>query len=387
MYKNYLKYLKITSKMKKEEKKEEDLLDKDSLNASVISLIEDTNSNYVSNAEYDDKISEHLRESVSSFERKAIKNEIIGYGFVLICNFTRAINGLLMKYIEKTYPEYFETIPFLFIRAIMIISLATSTAYCTTERILRPNEIQFKLPFFIRTNFNFFAVSLFTVSIWYLRVSTVQIISALNPIIVTYLSVILLKEKFYNRYIVGIILCLIGSLIIINNEKKQSNEIKIKGKEDNENHNIDGFTPGMIKGILCCFGSTLINCAVDICNKVLAKNKIPITTQLFYLGFFTLTYSFTYIIIVWRFKVCIPYILLSFLQGTFFYIANTTFNFGIQRIDLSKAAPISYTKVVFVLLLGGILLGENIYFTDYVGAGLIISYMLYNIKYPLIDKK
>ena len=105
MYKNYLKYLKITSKMKKEEKKEEDLLDKDSLNASVISLIEDTNSNYVSNAEYDDKISEHLRESVSSFERKAIKNEIIGYGFVLICNFTRAINGLLMKYIEKTYPE------------------------------------------------------------------------------------------------------------------------------------------------------------------------------------------------------------------------------------------------------------------------------------------
>ena len=44
----------------------------------------------------------------------------------------------------------------------------------------------------------------------------------------------------------------------------------------------------MIKGILCCFGSTLINCAVDICNKVLAKNKIPITTQLLYLGFFTL---------------------------------------------------------------------------------------------------
>ena len=375
--------------MKKEEKKDEDnLIDKDSLNVSVISIIEDTNSNFVNNVEYDDKISEHLRESISSFERKAIKNEIIGYFFVLTCNFTRAINGLLMKYIEKSYPEYFETIPFLFIRAIMIITLASSTSYFTKERILRPNEIKFKLPFFIRTNFNFFAVSLFTISIWYLRVSTVQIISSLNPIIVTYLSVILLKEKFYNRYIVGIILCLIGSLIIINNEKKQSNEIKIKGEENNENeNNTGGFTSGMIKGILCCFGSTLINCAVDICNKVLAKNKIPITTQLFYLGFFTLSYSFIYIVIVWRIKVCIPYILLSFLQGTLFYIANTTFNFGIQRIDLSKAAPISYTKVVFVLLLGGFLLGENIYFTDFVGAGLIISYMLYNMRYPLIDKK
>lgn len=375
--------------MKKDEKKEEELLETDPLNASIISVIEETNTNLVNNIEYDERISEHLRESKTSFERKAIKNEIIGYSFVLMCNFTRAINGLLMKYIEKSYPEYFETIPFLFIRAIMIISLALSTSYCTNEKILRPNEIKFKLPFFIRTNFNFFAVSLFTISIWYLRVSTVQIISSLNPIIVTYLSVILLKEKFYNRYIIGIILCLIGSLMIINNEKKQSSEVKIKSKESQNDldENIGGFTPGMIKGILCCFGSTLINCAVDICNKVLAKNKIPITTQLFYLGIFTLTYSFIYIIIVWRMKVCIPYVLLSFLQGTFFYIANTTFNFGIQRIDLSKAAPISYTKVVFVLLLGGSFLGEKVYFSDFIGAALIISYMLYNMKYPLIEKK
>ena len=105
-----------------------------------------------------------------------------------------------MKYIEKTYPDYFETVPFLFIRAIMIISLPTSIAYCTNERILRPRETKFKLPFFIRTHFNFFAVSLFTISIWYLRVNTAQIISSLNPIIVTYLSVILLKETFHYRY-------------------------------------------------------------------------------------------------------------------------------------------------------------------------------------------
>ena len=377
--------------MKMKDKKEMELIETDPLNSSVISLIEESNTNYVNNVEYDENISQHLRESKTSYERKAIKNEIIGYLFVLLCNFTRAINGLLMKYIEKSYPEYFETVPFLFIRAIMIISLALSTSYCTNERILRPSEIKFKLPFFIRTNFNFFAVSLFTVSIWYLRVSTVQIISSLNPIIVTYLSVILLKEKFYNRYIIGIILCLFGSLIIINNEKKQSSEVKIKtndnNNESNNNINGSGFTSGMTTGILCCFGSTLINCAVDICNKVLAKNKIPITTQLFYLGSFTLTYSFIYIVVVWRFKYCIPYILLSFLQGTFFYIANTSFNFGIQRIDLSKAAPISYTKVVFVLLLGGFLLGEKVYFTDFVGAALIISYMLYNMKYPLIDKK
>ena len=361
--------------------------EEDPLNSSVVSIIEETNSNLMQNIETEEKISSHLRESKTSYEKRAKKVEIIGFSFVLLCNFTRAINGLLMKYIEKTYPEYFETIPFLFIRAIMIIFLALSTSYITGEKILKPSEIKFKLPFLIRTNFNFFAVSLFTISIWYLRVSTVQIISSLNPIIVTYLSVILLKEKFYKRYIVGIIVCLLGSLIIINNEKKEDNEVKLKDDITTNEVRKGGFTKGMIKGILCCFGSTLINCAVDICNKVLAKNKIPITTQLLYLGFFTLSYSFIYILIVQRFKYCIPYILFSFLQGTLFYIANTTFNFGIQRIDLSKAAPISYTKVVFVLLLGGILLGEHIYFSDFIGAGLIISYMLYNMKYPLITKK
>jgi len=361
--------------------------EEDPLNSSVVSIIEETNSNLMQNIENEEKISSHLRESKTSYEKRAIKVEIIGFSFVLLCNFTRAINGLLMKYIEKTYPEYFETIPFLFIRAIMIVFLALSTSYLTGEKILKPSEIKFKLPFLIRTNFNFFAVSLFTISIWYLRVSTVQIISSLNPIIVTYLSVILLKEKFYKRYIVGIIVCLLGSLIIINNEKKESHEVKVTKEEIDPEIKKGEFTSGMIKGILCCFGSTLINCAVDISNKVLAKNKIPITTQLLYLGIFTLSYSFIYILITQRFKYCIPYVLFSFLQGTLFYIANTTFNFGIQRIDLSKAAPIAYTKVVFVLMLGGVLLGEQVYFSDFIGAGLIISYMLYNMKYPLIAKQ
>ena len=99
------------------------------LNTSVISIIEETNSNLMNNIEYEEKISNHLRESKTSYEKRAIKDEIIGFSFVLVCNFTRAINGLLMKYIEKSYPEYFETIPFLFIRASMIITLALTTSY------------------------------------------------------------------------------------------------------------------------------------------------------------------------------------------------------------------------------------------------------------------
>lgn len=353
---------------------------------SVISLIEEDTANLTNNFIVEENMVDHIRETKTSYEKSAMRDEIIGFLFVLACNFTRAVNGMLMKYIEKTYSKYFETIPFLLIRAIMIMSLSLSFSFIWKQPILKPREIKFKIPFLIRTNFNFFAVSLFTVSIWYLRVSTVQIISALNPIFVTYLSVIILKEKFYVRYVFGIILCILGSLLIINNEKKDKNEIKVEGSEDTSTAVISGFSPGTIKGMLCSFGSTLINCAVDICNKVLAKNKIPITTQLFYLGFFTFSYAICYVLFTWRLKLSLGYILLSFLQGTLFFCANATFNFGIQRIDLSKAAPVSYTKVVFVLLLGGVLLGERVYFTDFVGAAMIISYMLYNLKYPIIKK-
>ena len=69
--------------------------EEDPLNSSVISIIEETNSNLISNVEYEEKISNHLRESKSSYEKRALKIEIIGFSFVLLCNFTRAINGLL----------------------------------------------------------------------------------------------------------------------------------------------------------------------------------------------------------------------------------------------------------------------------------------------------
>ena len=57
--------------------------------------------------EYDERISENLRESKTSYEKREIKNEIIIFLFVLTCNFTRTLNGLLMKYIEEDLSRLF----------------------------------------------------------------------------------------------------------------------------------------------------------------------------------------------------------------------------------------------------------------------------------------
>ena len=70
-----------------------------------------------------------------------------------------------------------------------------------------------------------------------------------------------------------------------------------------------------------------------------------------------------------------------------FYCGNILFNMGIKIVDLSKSAAVSYMKLVFVFIFGAIFLGEPIFFTDIVGACLIVSYMLYNITHPILDYK
>ena len=79
-------------------KNEEDLLNK-----SRISIIEETNSNLMHNIEYEENISNHLRESKTSYEKKALKDEIIGFDYG--SDYSRSLAS-----IEQEAVEYKKTI-------------------------------------------------------------------------------------------------------------------------------------------------------------------------------------------------------------------------------------------------------------------------------------
>ena len=79
--------------------------------------------------------------------------------------------------------------------------------------------------------------------------------------------------------------------------------------------------------------------------------------------------------------------LLFFFQSALFYVGNFFFNAGLKYIDLAKRAAITYTRVVFVIILGFFILGENVYMTDLLGTSLIIGYMVYNLYFPIIPEK
>ena len=122
-----------------------------------------------------------------------------------------------------------------------------------------------------------------------------EIISTLNPIFVTFLSYFILKEKFYFRYIIGIILCCSGAIIIILNERKTNSNIKNKNEIINNNNKHRLFSINTMYGVSCSLACVLLGSIITITNKILAKNNIPILTQLVYVALSTLFYS-----IIWR---------------------------------------------------------------------------------------
>ena len=336
-------------------------------------------------------------ETESEIHKKAIKNEKLGVILILICNLTRACNSLLIKYLQRRYHDIYHTIPFLFYRAIYLVFLSQIITTIKGEHILWPSEVKAKLFFFLRTNLNFFGVQFNISAIWYLRVATVQIIGSLNPLVTTLMGIFILKEKFYIRYAVGIVACCIGSLFIVLNERKGNNEadsqanseelVKEGEKKDEDQKKYGGFSFGTILGLILAFIDIFFVSVVDLANKVLANNRVSIHTQCFYVGINTIGYSLIYLLFTHQWYITGGYAVFIFFQALLFYVGNFFFNAGLKYIDLAKTAPLTYTRVAFVLILGFLLLGEKVYFSDIVGTCLIIGYMIYNLYYPIVPEK
>lgn len=194
-----------------------------------------------------------------------------------------------------------------------------------------------------------------------------------------FLSVIILKETFYTRYIYGLVFCLGGSFIIVLNEKS-ANQSNVK---DNTSEIMSITT---LLGVMFGMLSNFTGAFTSIANKVLATNKVPVNTQMCYLSLNTFICTAFGFLFVGRFQICFGYSVLCFFHGAVFYLGQYLYNQGIQKIDLSKSTMITYFKIIWIFLLSYIFLGEIIFLTDILGAVLIVSYLLYNVSNPIVKK-
>ena len=313
----------------------------------------------------------------NSISQDILFNEYKGMALVCLSTLINTFGTFYTKIVQRTFPTKFHTIQFLFLRSFLIFFLSLFHNWYMETPIIKPYDIPEKFFFFVRTNCNFFGVTFMLTALWYLRASTAQIIQSLFPIIVYILSYFILKEKFYKRYFYGIIICIIGSVIIILNEKKAN---------INSNSSIKITTEGTIIGVICGFIDIFFISSVNVANKVLVNAKVPIGTQMFYVSISTMLYSFIYTLFFGGIVLDPLYLFMCMIHGIFFYFGNVVYNKALQLDPLNKLIIFQYLKIVYMFILAYIFINEKIYLTDLLGASLIISFMVYNTLNPLPSK-
>ena len=305
------------------------------------------------------------------------KDEVLGIIYSLITQLVWTINSICLKYFINRYEPIFQNKTYLFPRGLSTILISLILGRIVDGKIYSFNFFNSTVQKCIlaKANLSFFAMCFWTVAVSYLRITTCQVISSLCPILVITFSHFLLKEKFYSRYILGIICGIVGSVIIILDEKK------IKENE-NRNSSSQEYVVGVISIVLNVVFSSFNN----ISNKYMAP-RVSIYAQMLYLGIFHCTYSFLWMLFTWDFNYTVEYFFVGALQSPLFFLGNFFYNLSLSKISMSKYSIIQYSKFVMAFILGYSVLHEEILMNDMIGTTVIGGFMVYNVLFPIKKEK
>ena len=148
-----------------------------------ISNIEDIEIEKEKEAEHKNEILTHesfadkISEKLSSIGR-ALRREKTGMIYCLIAQFLWTLNSIYLKFLTQHYKNRFKNKTFLFSRGLMVVIISYFLGKYQEGKILKLTELPKNIlqALLIRMNFNFFSMSIWVVSVWYLRITTCQII-------------------------------------------------------------------------------------------------------------------------------------------------------------------------------------------------------------------
>ena len=298
------------------------------------------------------------------------KNERFAYFLGIFTQFLWALNGLQLKSYQPNFPKSFTTNSVVFWRSLPVMVIGYTICHYKKIRITPHREVKHIVWFYFRHLGNYFCVLLNITVLSYFRLSTSRVFLGCQPLVIIFLSIIVLDETFYWRYLIGILTCLTGSALIVLNDKKP------QAKQTILNDNI-------YKGLFFACLFLIFGSFNSIGQKMMAKDKMPEDVQNFYLGLYNSIPPFFLCIYYRHFAITdIKYILYCMLNGVLFYCANYFTSVCYKYIAISKFLPVTYLNIVFTFLLAITALGEPLFFTDIIGATLIIGFQFLNLTFP-----
>ena len=298
------------------------------------------------------------------------KNEKFAYILAIITQVLWALNGVQMKTFRNFFPDYYSDNTVLFWRMFLVTIFGYSVCKYKKVHIQSHSELKHLYWFLMRNATAYIFIICWIKMYKYFRVSTISVIGGVTPLIIIILSVFLLSEKFYMRYILGVGLCIIGSAIIIFNDRKPQSKAQII--DDN-----------VFIGIIFGIGNISLVSLSVVAQKVLTKEGMDIDLQNYYFGLYNSVPAFIFSVLFGEFSLGnIKYILYVSSNGLIFYLANYLNTISFKYIAVSKLQPISYLCIVFTFIFSAILLGEPVFFSDIIGAAIIISFQYFNFTNP-----
>ena len=116
----------------------------------------------------------------------------------------------------------------------------------------------------------------------------------------------------------------------------------------------------------------------------MCKENLAADLQNYYLGMFNTLPALFFCVIEKHFGFNdLKYIIYAMSNGLcLFYLANYLQTISMEKLSAAKFMPVTYMCIVWIFILGFVLLHETVYFTDALGAGMIIAFQIYNYYYP-----
>ena len=299
------------------------------------------------------------------------KKESIGYLIGILSQLIWALNSIQIKTYEPWFPKSFSNNSLLLWRSIPIWFMGYYFCQTKNIRIIPVKSINHKFWFFLRSFGNYIGVYLWVRMFSYLRVSTGQVITNCFPVVVIFLSIIYLHETFYWRYVTGVIICLIGSGLIVLNENKAGTKKLVV----NDN---------LFAGIMFSLAHLLFEGLSCLGQKIMCKDNLAADLQNYYLGMYNTLPALFFCVIEMHFGLNDwKYVIYAMSNGLcLFYLANYLQTKSMEKLSASKFMPVTYMCIVFIFILGFVLLHETVYFTDVLGAAMIIAFQVYNYYFP-----
>jgi drug/metabolite transporter (DMT)-like permease len=308
------------------------------------------------------------------------KSDMFGLFLFALSNTLYGINAFQVKHMRIAFPNEYDGLLLGFWRGIAIWLISYLIMIKKGMKVLDVSSLNFNAQFWlgVRTIGQFLAYVTYLAALLYLRVATANCISSMNPIIVLIFSAFILKEKFHSRYLFGILICFAGTLMIILNDRK----VPITEEEKIENISVN---TGIIIGTFYSVLNLTLIALLNVSSKMLVKEKIGFEHQCYYLGLSNALLSiitFFFFSEISILNTTIAYTLLSLGNGVIFFIATQCLIESLKCVNLNKTTPLSYMSTMTVMILGVIVLGEPIFFTDILGSMCILGFNVYNSFYP-----